>query len=383
VERLIVLGAGVEQAPLIRAAKKRGLKVFAFDMDENAEGRKDADHFLPISINDARDVLMAARDIRPQGVTTAASDIAVPTMSHVSRALGLAGNSEESASLTTNKDRMREALREVGLATPIVYGVGADLDRRTMKYPVVVKPVDRSGSRGVSLVRQAEDLGAALAAAKQEAFSGRIIAEEYLEGRQFDVQTISYRGEHYVLSTIEEYYQNPPHFIGRQHRVPSRLGADARQRLAETAKAALTALKVENGACHCEMRLGADGEFRVIEVSGRLGGDYWYLLVKLSTGHDYLDMLVDTALGRPPKFAEQAGNKAFLLRYVFEASDWDLLEELKRIAPERLRCRSSGPRPAEGLYVNSSFQKTGSFILDLSEPLDGRLRALLESLDVL
>src|SRR5690606_1904841 len=183
-----------------------------------------------------------------------ASDVGVPTVAHVARQLGLIGNSEESALLSTNKFQMRNAFERAGLNCPGYFLAGPDSDGRppadALRYPLLVKPVDRSGSMGVQKVGDEQALQAALATAKGKSLTGAAIVEEFVEGVEVSVESISWEGRHWVLVITDKETSGPPHFVEIGHHQPSQLPAAIQEEIHRQTLLGLDALKIRYGASH-------------------------------------------------------------------------------------------------------------------------------------
>lgn len=309
---LIVVGASYLQLPLVARARELGVETHVFAWEQGAVARDVADRFYPISIVERDEILAVARGIGPSGVISIASDLAMSTVNFVAGRLGLTGNSMACAEATTNKVSMRESLRDAGLPGPAFVRVGAGRagDPVPLALPLIVKPVDRSGSRGVTLVDRAGDLEAAVRRALEASLAGEAIVEEVLPGREISVEMISWQGKHHYLTCTDKETTGPPWFVETGHHQPADLDAGLERRVADVVRAALDALGVEHGASHSELRISADGALGIVEIAARMGGDFIGSdLVRLSTGYDFLEGVIDVALGRfTPPVTRAAGH---------------------------------------------------------------------------
>ena len=295
---LAVIGAGYLQLPLVRTARARGLRVIAFAWPEGAVAAAAADRFYPVSIVERAKITELCRAEQIDGVCTIASDAAVPTVAAVAAALGLPGNSEHSARLTTDKAAMRRALAAAGLPGPRFRELRSSAEVPDWPYPLIVKPVDRSGSLGVTRVENADQLATALRHAREVSFRHAALVEELLTGQEVSVESISHRGRHRVLAITDKVTTGAPHFVELAHHQPSRQPESCRQQLAELTCRALDALEVREGAGHSEFRIGPDGRIAITEIAARMGGDFIGSdLVRLSTGYDFVGGVIDLALG--------------------------------------------------------------------------------------
>ncbi len=323
-KKLAIIGASVFQDPLILAAKERGIETHVFAWRCGDAGEMTADRFHPISITECEAIAAECKEIGIDGVATIASDLANVTVSKVASELGLLANSIECVNCTTNKVLMNRVLDEAGCPVPksIMVKEGEVLDPSSMRYPSIVKPVDRSGSRGITKVIFPDELKGAIDRAVDESFENAAIVQEYIEGREFSVEYISWRGEHRFLALTEKFTTGAPGFIERAHLEPARadrLEVESIQRVVEHA---LDALGVEYGASHSEVKIDDGGAVRIIEIGSRMGGDcIGSDLVELSTGYDFVNAVIDVALGEEPPLPHADSGRHAGIRFIFDEDD--------------------------------------------------------------
>lgn len=165
-------------------------------------------------------------------------------------------------------------------------------------YPLIVKPSDRSGSLGVTKVFTPEELTPAVEKAISVSFKKQAMVEEFIEGREISVEFISYKGTHFSLQITDKVTTEAPHFVELEHHQPSTLSDDMFAKIYDITKTALNALGLTNGASHAEYRITPEGRIVVMEIGGRMGGDFIGSdLVRLSTGYDFVKGVIDVALG--------------------------------------------------------------------------------------
>ena len=150
-KNLAIIGASYLQLPLIQKAKEMGYITHVFAWAANDVGEKEADYFYPISIIEKEQILEVCRKINICGICSISSDVAVVTVNYVAEKLGLTGNTIASTGKCTNKHLMREAFEKSGDPSPrsILVDDSVNLYKINLEYPVIVKPTDRSGSRGI------------------------------------------------------------------------------------------------------------------------------------------------------------------------------------------------------------------------------------------
>lgn len=298
-KKLAVVGASYLQLPLVRKAKELGLEVHCFAWEDGAVCREEAQRFYPVSIVEKEQILAICREQGVDGVCTIASDVAAPTVAYVAEALGLPGNSYACALMANNKFLMRNAFREAGIPCPQYRMVhDAREAEGAWRYPLIVKPSDRSGSMAVSLVYDAEALKTAVDEAVKASFRGEAMVEQYVEGREISVEFISCGGKHYPLQITDKVTTGAPHFVELEHHQPADLPDAMYKQVYALTRRALDALGVTDGASHTEFKISADGKPCIIETGARMGGDFIGSdLVYLSTGYDYVKAVIEVALG--------------------------------------------------------------------------------------
>lgn len=299
-KKLAIIGASYLQLPLVKKAKEMGVESICFAWEEGAVCKDICDRFYPVSTVDKEEILRICREIRIDGIATIASDVAAPTVAFIANNMGLVGNSYESAVKANNKYLMRNAFMAAGIPCP-QYGMVTSVDEvnsADWTFPLIVKPSDRSGSLGVTKVLTANDLVPAVEKALSVSFKKEAMVEEFIEGREISVEFISYQGKHYPLQITDKVTTEAPHFVELEHHQPSTLSKDMFEKIYEITERALNALGITNGASHSEYKITKDGRIAVMEIGGRMGGDFIGSdLVRLSTGYDFLKGVIDVALG--------------------------------------------------------------------------------------
>ena len=147
---IVIIGANDFQRPLIQKAKAMGYITHVFAWREGATGAQDADYFYEISITEKEKILEICRKIQPGAVATIGSDLANITVQYLAENLGLPGNSRECIVNSTNKYAMRSAFRKAGIPVPDYWLVSEGEEIFPKRFPVIVKPTDRSGSRAIT-----------------------------------------------------------------------------------------------------------------------------------------------------------------------------------------------------------------------------------------
>lgn len=363
-KKLAIIGASYLQEPLIQKAKSLGIETHVFAWAAGDVGEKSADHFYPISIVEKDAILQKCREIGIDGICTIASDLAVITVNYVAAALGLTGNTMECTYRSTNKHAMREAFEANGDPSPKSFLVGsvADLKDKSYQFPVIVKPVDRSGSRGITKLNDPVGLEDAIECAKAQGFEKCALVEEFATGQEYSVECISWQGEHTFLTLTKKFTTGVPRFIETGHIEPAPVDAETLERVKAVTFHALDSLHILFGASHTELKIAEDGTIRLIEIGGRMGGDFiGSTLVELSTGVDFVRAVIETALGRRPTLLKEHPDAAAAVRFVFDEEDIMALSLLKQQKPEYLLAESV--EPVGGHEVVDSGSRFGYYLM--------------------
>jgi biotin carboxylase len=295
-----VLGAGRHQAGLIRRAEEGGLRVVASDYYPDSPGKGLASYPQDCSAVDAAANIELARRYGVEGVITTGTDMAVVTMADVAAACGLPCYiTPESARIATNKLLMTSRLAEHGAARPrsVELRAGAAGDAGELRYPLVVKPADSQGQRGVTRVDDPALLHTAVSAAAAASRTGTVIAEEFIAGPEVTASAWVSAGVTHLLTVTDRVTYNPPPHVGiaMRHIYPS---AAARGRVADiaaAARAAAAAYAMSEGPLYLQL-IVTEEEVLVVEAAARVGGGHEASLIPHVTGVDVTGRLVDLAL---------------------------------------------------------------------------------------
>jgi biotin carboxylase len=300
VKKLVIIGASYLQLPLVKKARELNLETHVFAWKDGAVAEEIADYFYPISIIEKEKILAECKKINPDGITSIASDLAMLTVSYIAKELDLVGNSLICTQNARNKYLMRKQFLKNGIKCPKFVKVleNCNFDIKGLKFPLIVKPADSSGSRGINKVDSKEKINEAIDNAIYYSLSREVIIEEFIEGEEVSVETISFSGKHYYLTITDKETTGSPHFVETSHHQPSMYIPRLECRIKELAFRGLFALGFKNGAAHTEIKITPNAELYIIETGGRMGGDLIGSdLVKLSTGYDFVKGVIEVALG--------------------------------------------------------------------------------------
>ncbi|MDU5503537.1 MAG: ATP-grasp domain-containing protein [Anaerococcus vaginalis] len=322
-KKLMILGASVLQIPAIIEAKKMGIYVIVVDMNPNAEGFSYADKKIVVSTTDTQRVLEVAKENDIDGIITIASDRPMRTVAKVAEELNLIGIDEKTAVNATNKSKMRDALKKYSVPIPMYFSVD-DYEQyleaikkiRNKNYKCIVKPADNSGSRGIRLIENYEEkeLEKVYKYCKENSNSGSLVVEEFMQGPEVSVETISYKGVCHVIQVTDKITTGSPYFVEMGHNQPSSLDLKTIEKIKKVAIDANKAIGIKDGPSHTEIKVTKDGP-KIVELGARLGGDNITThLVPYSTGVNMVEACINIALGKEIDIRKKF-DKASVARY--------------------------------------------------------------------
>lgn len=362
-KKLAIIGASYLQEPLIEKAEEMGIETHVFAWEAHDVGEESADFFYPISIVEKDQIADKCAEIGVDGICTIATDLGAITVNYVAEKLGLIGNSSYCARVSTNKEEMRECFRRNNDPSPKSMEMkGTDLSDdeidqmlsdNEFSYPVIVKPTDRSGSRGITELSDKKGISAAVKAAAEVGFEKKVLIEEFATGQEYSVEYISWQGEHHFLALTQKYTTGSPHFIETGHLEPAPVSDEVLEKVKQVVEHALTSLDIKYGASHSEIKIASDGSIKIIEIGGRMGGDFiGSSLVQLSTGVDFVKAVIQVALGEKPPLTLSEKKTPAGVRFIFSEADIDAILAMKK--DDRIKIVYEDVHPINGEVTDSS-----------------------------
>jgi carbamoyl-phosphate synthase large subunit len=298
-KKIMILGAGQMQVPIIKKCNELNLCTIAVDFDNKAPGFKYSDLRIFLSTHDKEGVLKEAKKLNIDGVLTT-SDFPVRTVAYLSEKLNLNGLSQRSALISTDKYLLREILKEKKLNYPkYVKVIGINDLSKIDFFPAIIKPIDSSASRGVKKVNTKEELYNEYEISKSFSTNGIVIVEEYINGKEYSIESISVNGKHKIIAITEKITigKENGYFVEYAHKLPAELNTLNCNLILKTTNDGLTAIELENSLSHTEIVISNKKAY-IIEIGARLGGDFIGSdLVCLSTGIDMLKNVISLSIG--------------------------------------------------------------------------------------
>lgn len=366
--KIAIIGANLPSLSFYKQTKSLGYEIHAFAWEDGAICKEYADFFYPISITEKEEICKICEQIGVEGIISFSLESALPTVNYVARELNLPGNSLACEKLMKDKFSMREQLKRFGVSVPEYHLINntEELDLLTIKFPVIVKPVDSGGSRGVTKVDDYKGIKEACERALGYSKSKRVLIEQYIEGREFSVEYLSNEGQHYFLAITDKVTTGHPYFVELEHHQPAELSDLTAEEIKNLTKSTLNALQIYSSASHTEIKLDAKGDLYIIEIGARMGGDMITSdLVKLSTGYDMVKGALEIATSnfQTPVIN---GEGLFSGVYFLSKERKELLDFIENSAkyPEIVRAEYSG-MPLQNILESND--RAGYFIYQTSK----------------
>lgn len=319
-KKILIIGAGFLQTFVIKKAKELGYYVLCVDGNLKAEGYKYADEYETINITDKEACLLYAQNKQIDGVMTAATDYGVLTASYIAEKLNLRGNAMESSLLIKNKYQVRRRLFEAKADdTEQAYEISditqVDGIKDIIRYPVMVKPCDGSGSRGASKVERADELGGAIQYAINGSLTRKAVVESFIKGNEYGVESFVCNGEIYVMGVMKKKMTKPPYYAELGHQIPSEFSKEFEEKIKNSVKKAIQALGVTFGAVNMDLLITSEGKIHIVDVGARMGGNLiGSHIIQAGTGIDYLENLIKATVGDPIDMQRKSTPKAVVTR---------------------------------------------------------------------
>lgn len=280
-ESIFILGGSVVQGHLIKTVKANNYKTYVLDANPNCKLANSGDVFLNIDFSNVDLVYKAALEYKPKLILTV-TEIGNLTAAIVSEKLGLNYNNPTVVKSTLSKILMKNVLDTNNIKTPKVYEIfssnASELKEKINKISnfsrFIIKPSFSSSGRGVKLVKEynRDLIESYIEQAISFSNDKLAIVEEYIQGKQFSIETLSCSGEHFILGITREFFLNKESGVEAGHIFPAYITDDIKNKINEVIYKVLDAFKIKVGASHIELRLTESGEIYLIEIASRLGG---------------------------------------------------------------------------------------------------------------
>ncbi len=292
------MGAGKWQLPIYQKAKEMDVETHGFAYEEGAVAKDHADFFYAISLVEKERIAKKCKEIGVNGVVSCASDFATEIACWVAEQLGLNSNLYQTVVNIHDKSWVREKTKHLSsIQQPVT--ITGRMDTIILPvFPCVVKPVHGYGKRGVWFVKSQKEFDKIKAQGDYDNDENAIV-EQFIVGKEYSVESLSFHGQHYVVQVTEKVSDGAPHFVELGHHQPADIPDDCRERICVAVREILNAVEYTNGPSHIELKVTEQSEIYLIDLNPRGGGDYISThLVQLSTNCDYIKETINIALDR-------------------------------------------------------------------------------------
>jgi len=323
VKKILLLGGSYFQIPSIIKTKELGYYAITCDYLPDNPGHKYADEYHNVSTTDKESVLELAKVLNVNGIVCYASDPGAPTAAYVAEKLGLPGHPYKSVEILTNKGLFRDFLEKHGFNTPKAKTYSSALEAQKelvdFNFPLFIKPVDSSGSKGVSLLINPQNFLEKAEEALKFSKSKRFIIEEYIENEGYQVggDGFSVSGKLVFRCFNNQHFDekslNP--FIPVAISYPCIKSSDVQTKIHNEIQRLFDLLKMQSGGYNFEVRVTNDDKIWIVEIGARNGGNLVPQITKYATGVDMVEYVIKAAVGDDCSSLYMAETKGFWTNY--------------------------------------------------------------------
>ena len=302
-KKLLILGAGTHQKPLIEEAKIMELEVHVCSKPGNYPGISTAHYFHEVDISDKIKVLQLAKKLEIDGILTTATDVCLESIGIVVDELGLFGTGFKNSKACLDKIIMKKRFLVNNVPTPKYIQINKYEDAieffNNTEHDCVLKPTDSSGSRGVTKIENISHLEEAYHKALHFSKSSKVIIEEWLEGEELGAQAVVIEGKLALLTLHSDITTPPPHRVPIGHGCPHPEEIKLLPIATEITEKAIKALGIGTGVCNVDYILSNQG-LQIIEMTCRMGGTHLPEVCGEYLGFNFYNLAIQLSLGEKP-----------------------------------------------------------------------------------
>ena len=344
-KKIMLLGGSIQQIAAIETAKKLGYYTVLCDFLTDNPGQYLVDKFYLVSTTDKEAVLDVAIKEKIDGVLAYASDPAAPTAAYVAEKLCLPTNPYKSVEILCNKDLYREFLKENGFNTPFAMSFTKFEDAKksfsNFKLPVIIKPVDSSGSKGVSRIDKISELEDCFATAMRFSRNKTVIIEEFVEkfGYQVAGDGMVLDGELVFRCFANDHFnpkcENP--FVPIAASFPYNMPEKVHNKIHNEIQRLITKLNMKSGTYNFDIRIDKDLNVYLMEIAPRSGGNYIPQIIQYATGVDLAEYAVEIAMGKKISKIDLVPAKGYYSYFAIHSLKNGVLKSIE-ISEEAKKC---------------------------------------------
>lgn len=316
-ETIVVLNGSHSELPLIQAAARRGLRVVALGNQAIGVGHRYADARLQVDYRDAQQILRIVDECGATAIASAANDWALLTASFVSDALGLPGyDRPRVAQQLLHKDSFRRLCSELEVASPRAcdFSSAKDALSAEISFPVIVKPIDSGGGRGISRADTRAELTGALERAFGASRSRRVVIEEFVEGQLHSLSAII-QDQRVVTSYLDAEYTLYDSYAVSTSMTFEKGAICEFEKVVESLNVIAGALSLTDGLLHAQF-ISTDSGPKLVEVTRRIPGDLHPWTVEMQMGLDWSDIILEFLLGHKVNVGAERHKRPIVSEFV-------------------------------------------------------------------
>ncbi len=316
-DSILIFGAGINQLTLIKSAKELDLSTIVLDPNVDAPGKNISDFFYSVKGNDYKTTKGIAIKHKVKGIVTSQMEKPMRLMAKLAQELGFIFHSPEVIERSLDKWLMKQSF--ISNKVPCAQGVLIKKDEiiqsqslNILNFPLILKPKDSTSSQGVYKIDQFKDIEKYLPITLSFSKSGEVIIEEFLDGPEFSIEAITYKGKTKIVQFTEKFVTSSPRTVEMGHLQPASLTEEQKSIIIEVVIKAINAIGIDNSASHTEIKLTKKGP-KIIEIGARLGGDFISsYLTQASCGVNMDKAAIQVALGFKPDLKHKWGKYSFI-----------------------------------------------------------------------
>lgn len=367
-DSILVFGVGDLQKSIIERCKAKYLFIVGIDPQAGATCRDLVDAFEIVGGQDFDKTIEVAERYKVKGIITAATDKPLVMMARVAEKLKLPFFSVETAEWSTDKLLMKHKFQEAGIPCAKGFLLNSVDELATLKvnYPVIVKPRDNSGSRGVIYCSDFNEVELAVQEALQYTKKGNVLVEEFIDGKEYSIESLHVGGKTHVIQYTEKITTPRPYNVELGHIQPADLTITQKEEINFIISGIAVCMGFTNCASHTELKINSKGIY-IIETSPRLGGDFITShLVPLSSGVNMEDQLINISVGKTIDY--KPVNKASLISYFNFTAEKKIIktisfDEIKEKFPSIAEYKFNLKAGDEVNFITNSLDRYGYFVL--------------------
>lgn len=328
--KIAIIGGGLLASVFAKKARENGIAAYCFSPIDGVMNKDDFDKVFDIDIFKFKKIIKICKKLNIGGFI-ATTELTVYVAAYLAKKTCKVGNSPDVAAKITDKYWVREKTHDcINILQPYYFYCNDinELKSKICEYPVIIKPIQEGGKRGVIVVNDESELGNAYAYAHGgDKKKKGLIVEQFLGGgSEYSVEGLSCNGLHNIVQITKKISSGPPHCVELGHSQPADLDDEERESVCKAVDELLTTVNVITGPSHTEIKI-IDDKVYLIELNCRPGGDHIaYPLTELSTGYDYMAQIVNVALGFVPSPIDRSYKRYAGVRFIAKQTD-----ELKQI----------------------------------------------------